>query len=58
MLRRRNHLALGQEMRCPNGRSISTDLHSAKPKGLNVLGVAAAQKTLNLVMSLMLTFIP
>ena len=58
MLRRRNHVALGQEMRCPNDRSISTDLHSAKPKGLNVLGLVAAQKTLNLGMSLALTLIP
>jgi len=51
-------VALGQEMRCPNDSSISTDLHSAKPEGLNVLGLAAAQKTLNLGMSLALTFIP
>ena len=58
MLRGRNHVALGQEMRCPNDRSVATDLHSVKPKGLTVLGLAAAQKTLNLGMSLALTFIP
>jgi hypothetical protein len=58
MLRRRNHVALGQEMMCPNDRFLSTDLHSANPKGLNVLGLAVAQKILNLGMSLTLTFIP